>query len=446
LKSSTKAIIAAVVAVAFAAGLITWQVKAKRASAVNLTAEDMALIVADQPPQFRARLASSEEERKEFAKSIKEQLSVAEAARAAGVAGDPKVQKQLDLIRSLVVAQMYLMKQQTTPGAPPIPNAPQAEVDAFLKEPGQEEKFTQFLGVAQDMGLLPPGQVEAPQRDMVKQQWAQIMMAERKGVQAGADKDRKTELLIMLQQARVLEMNYGKQIQDKLKATDAEIDAYLAQHPELDPKQTRAKAEDVLKRVRAGGDFAALAKEFSSDNTNKEKGGDLGWFGRGEMVKQFEDAAFALQPGQVSEVVETPYGFHIIKVEERKTEKKDGQDQEQIHARHILISAGGAPNPFGPPQSGRDQARAAVEKEKQQKLLDEIMQRSHVKVAENFTVEAPQMPVMPPGMQNLPPGMPPGDEEEAPASRPQPQSPAEQGSKGKQPTPSAKPGAANRQK
>src|SRR5918912_2047569 len=100
----------------------------------------MALIVADQPPQFRARLASSEEERKEFAKSIKEQLSVAEAARAAGVAGDPKVQKQLDLIRSLVVAQMYLMKQQTTPGAPPIPNAPQAEVDAFLKEPGQEEK------------------------------------------------------------------------------------------------------------------------------------------------------------------------------------------------------------------------------------------------------------------------------------------------------------------
>ncbi|HEY0006183.1 MAG TPA: peptidylprolyl isomerase [Pyrinomonadaceae bacterium] len=446
MKSTTKAIIAGVVAVVFAAGLIGWQVKAKRTNA-NLSAEDMALIVADQPPQFRAQLASNEESRKEFAKSIKEQLAVAEAARTAGLDKDPKVQRQLELIRSLVVAQMYMKKQQeANPAAPPAP-ASQAEVDAFLKETGVEQKFNDFIGVAQDMGLLPPGEVQEQQRNMVKQQWGQIMLAARKGEQAGVDKERKTELMVMLQQARVLEMNYGKQVQDKLKASDAEIDAYIAQHPELDPKKARATAEDILKRVRGGEDFGELAKQFSTDKGNKDKGGDLGWFGRGEMVKPFEDAAFALQPGQISEIVETPFGFHIIKVEERKTEKKDGKDEEQVHARHILIATGEqAANPFAPPQSGREQARAAVEKDKQQKLLDDILQRSHVTVAENFKVEAPPAQQMPQGM---PPGMPPGAEmeEEGPVvpapAQPQPQTPAQQGNTKPGTTP-ARPGQPRR--
>jgi hypothetical protein len=247
----------------------------------------------------------------------------------------------------------------------------------------------------------------------------------------------------MLQQARVLVVNYGKLMEPKLKASDAEIDAYIAQHPELDPKQARSKAEDVLKKVRAGGDFSALAKEFSTDPSNKDKGGDLGWFGRGQMVKEFEDAAFALQPGQVSDIVETPFGFHIIKLEERKTEKKDGKDEEQLHARHILISSGGPQsNPFAPPQSGREQARAAVEKEKQDKLVKDILARSSVQVAEKFNVEAP--PALPQGMQGMPPGMEPGEEGEAgeegvPAGK-QPVSPAPQpNGKAKPAPPTVKP-------
>ncbi len=76
----------------------------------------------------------------------------------------------------------------------------------------------------------------------------------------------------------------------------------------------RKKADDILVKARAGEDFAALATTWSED-TSKANGGDLGTFARGRMVKEFEDAAFALEQGAISEVVTTPFGYHIIKVE-----------------------------------------------------------------------------------------------------------------------------------
>jgi parvulin-like peptidyl-prolyl isomerase len=79
----------------------------------------------------------------------------------------------------------------------------------------------------------------------------------------------------------------------------------------------KAKIDSLLKKVKAGGDFAALAKE-NSDCPSKERGGDLGFFDRSSMVKEFADAAFAMKVGQVSNVVETQFGYHIIKVTDRK--------------------------------------------------------------------------------------------------------------------------------
>jgi peptidyl-prolyl cis-trans isomerase D len=76
----------------------------------------------------------------------------------------------------------------------------------------------------------------------------------------------------------------------------------------------RQKAEDVLKRAKAGEDFAALAKQFSQDESNNSTGGSLGEFGRGVMVPEFEQAAFAMKPGEISDLVKTSFGFHIIKV------------------------------------------------------------------------------------------------------------------------------------
>lgn len=78
--------------------------------------------------------------------------------------------------------------------------------------------------------------------------------------------------------------------------------------------EARTKAEGVLKQVQAGGNFADLAKKFSEDTGSAQQGGSLGPFSRGRMVKQFEDAAFSLKPGEVSGLVRTQFGYHIIKV------------------------------------------------------------------------------------------------------------------------------------
>jgi peptidyl-prolyl cis-trans isomerase C len=80
----------------------------------------------------------------------------------------------------------------------------------------------------------------------------------------------------------------------------------------------KAKIDGLLKQVKGGGDFAALAKENSDDPGSKIMGGDLGFFDRNTMVKEFADTAFAMKVGQVSNVVETQYGYHIIKVTDRK--------------------------------------------------------------------------------------------------------------------------------
>jgi hypothetical protein len=421
LNSTTKAWIAAGVGILFSVGLIVWQVKASHAAPINLSPDDMTQIAQDQAPQARARLATDEAARKDFAKNVRELLAVAEEAKSKGIAYRPEIKRQLELIRAIVISQNYAESQATTPGAAPVSDA---DIDGFFKEPGQEERFKQFLADAQASNPMMAGQkIPDEQLKEIRKQLGQVMVGERRGTAAGIDKKRNVELQIMLEQARLLASTYAKEtLIPNTKATDAEIDAYIAKHPELDPKQTRSKAEEVLKRVRAGEDFAKLAKEFSTDSS-KDKGGDLGWFGPGAMVPEFEKAAFALKAGEVSDIVETQFGFHIIKVDERRTETKDGKPEEQVHARHILIAAG-APNAMGPPKSPKDQARDAVEQEKEKALIEEIVKRqsTHMSIAENFGVTAP--PPQPQMPQGLPPGMmPPGESNEVPPATKKPAPP-----------------------
>jgi len=390
LNSITKAWIAAGVGILFSVGLIVWQVRASHAAAINLTPDDMSLIAADQAPQMRARLSSDDTARKEFAKNVRELLAVAEEARSKGIANKPEVKRQLELMRAFIISQNY---SQSQPGTPPPTDA---EIEAFFKEPGREEYFKQFIQDAQARNPTMAGQpIPEEQLKEIRKQLGQVLIGERRGVAAGTDKQRKVELQLMLQQARLLASVYEQEsLAKNVKATQAEIDAYVKAHPEdqvharhilisiktpeapsedaLDKPQARAKAEEVLKRIKAGEDFATLAKQYSTDPGSKENGGDLGWFGKGRMVPEFEQAALALQPGQVSDIVESPFGFHIIKVDERRS---------------------------GDPQ----EAAEAVAEEKGKKLIEDIVKRqgNHITIADNFAVQAPP-PQMP---QGLPPGM-----------------------------------------
>jgi parvulin-like peptidyl-prolyl isomerase len=407
LDSTKKALIAAAVAIIFAGGLIFWQVKARKAGPVELTAEDMTVLAEDQPAQFRQRLATDETARKDFALDLRRLLAVAEEAHAHGVDNAPDIKRQLEFQRASVIAQSYFEEQGEN-----APDITDKDVDEYFSHGTNKKKFDDLIADAKAKDpQMAAQEIPKEQLDMLKQRLGRIYIAEKKGIEKGIDKKQEVRLQLMLQHARVLAQKYAvDKLAEKMKASDAEIDDYLAKHPEADTdKVNRAKAEEVLKRARAGEDFAKLAQEFGTDGT-KDKGGDLGWFGPGQMHADFEKAAYALKPGEISDVVQTSFGFHIIKLEGKKTETVDGKPKEMVHARHILIRDVNS-NPFGGPQTSREKAKMALEKEKAEKVLDEIVARSHVKVPDTYSVKPPEQQPAP----NMPPSFAP------PAGEPEPQ-------------------------
>lgn len=145
-----------------------------------------------------------------------------------------------------------------------------------------------------------------------------------------------------------------KDIEPNIKVTDEEVQKFYDDNPSyfLQPEEVKAshilikvpqdatpeqkaeakkKAEALQKRAAKGEDFATLAKE-NSEGPSAKNGGELGYFAKQQMVKPFADAAFALKPGQISDVVETRFGYHVIKVEDKKAASKMPLD-EKLKAR-----------------------------------------------------------------------------------------------------------------
>ena len=175
---------------------------------------------------------------------------------------------------------------------------------------------------------------------------------------AGVDKD---SYYRMIRQDLSVNMLTEKKALNAPEPSDEEVKAFFEANPEKmrKPAQVRAshilvkatddesdeaktKADDIYRQVQADeANFAALAQEHSACPSG-EQGGDLGFFGPGSMVKEFEAAAFALKPGEISDVVKTPFGYHLIKVTERQEENTLSFDEIKPQIVSFLQEQAGA--------------------------------------------------------------------------------------------------------
>ncbi|OIU68590.1 peptidylprolyl isomerase [Rossellomorea aquimaris] len=125
-----------------------------------------------------------------------------------------------------------------------------------------------------------------------------------------------------------------KEYFDENKDSFAQAEQVEASHILVEDEKT---AQEVKKKLDDGGDFAELAKEYSTDTSNAESGGELGFFAKGEMVEEFEDKAFAMKKGEISDPVKTEFGYHIIKVTDKKEAKKAVLEDHKDEIKDILV-------------------------------------------------------------------------------------------------------------
>jgi peptidyl-prolyl cis-trans isomerase D len=153
--------------------------------------------------------------------------------------------------------------------------------------------------------------------------------------------------------------------------TDAEVE------------EIKKKAEDVLRQAKKGTKFEELAKKYSEDPGTKDKGGDLGWITQGQTVKEFESTAFGLAKGQMSDLVRTQYGFHIIKVLEKETARTKTFDEvrDSLRAPMVLQQADQQASDTA------DQLAKAI-RQSNKVSLDDLAKQYHLTVAETRPVSA----------------------------------------------------------
>ncbi len=139
-----------------------------------------------------------------------------------------------------------------------------------------------------------------------------------------------------------------KLIGPEIEITDEAIETYFKENKETLGQsatveashiltETKEQAEEVAQKLADGEDFAELAAEYSVDTANAENGGELGSFGKGEMAPEFEEAAFAMKPGEVSDPVQTDFGYHIIKVTDKTEASEATLEDSNEQIKEILF-------------------------------------------------------------------------------------------------------------
>jgi peptidyl-prolyl cis-trans isomerase C len=197
-------------------------------------------------------------------------------------------------------------------------------------------------------------------KEQLLQQMVQALVVSRVAKQNGFDaKPDIKEQLELLNNSFLANEYLKREVVQKITVSDNEVKTYYDTHKDefKTPEMVRArhilflveasatdeakkkvyeKAVETLKKIKGGEDFAKLASELSDDPGSKPKGGDLGFVARGKTVKPFEDALFSLKPGEVSGVIETKFGYHIIKAEERKDASEESFDDAKEKIRQKI--------------------------------------------------------------------------------------------------------------
>jgi peptidyl-prolyl cis-trans isomerase C len=261
------------------------------------------------------------------------------------VNGEPVYAAQISLIMRNIEDQ-FLAKQQTVPAEDLLDVATQRVIEQKLLS--QE---------ARRFGLKPNEDRVAQMMEAAKQQAGDEHTLALTLARGGSDLEQLEAMYRELELGRVF---IARHIRPTIQVDDEEVEAFYSDHPELfvveeqvsarhiviaveedadsDTEQrARARAEAALERVRAGEDFATLARELSEGPT-ASNGGDLGYFTRSMVVEPLAEAAFALEPGEVSEVVRTSFGFHVIKLEDLRSGSKVSFDQAEGQVRAMLIN------------------------------------------------------------------------------------------------------------
>ena len=357
-KISGKVIAAVALVLMLGIGGLLLQTSSSSAKTVKLTPHDMEVIFQELlPPQKQQQIAASPEERKKLVAEIKNLLAVAHVADQEGYAQRPEVQSQLSFQQDIAFSNAYRKK---------FPDMKVTDEEIAAYHQAHPKDFDDFL----QSNPRFQQQAQGPQREELKKQFGEFKVISERARKEGLDREDVVRLQMLLDRSQALAGAYLSELQknaDKL-VSDADVDQYYKEHPsdldevrvrhilistqpkeEAEPEagakdskdkkpaekpktltkeEARKKSQELLDRARKGEDFAKLAKENSDDAGSKDKGGEYDFFGHGRMVPEFEKAAFALKPGEISDLVETEFGFHIIKLEERRSAPAPSNDEK----------------------------------------------------------------------------------------------------------------------